>query len=196
MGEIKSAFEIAMEKVNRMSEPTEEERLQWKYTPEGEKLAGRYLKEKVNLLAELNEFDEAVRAYVVKGASAILARNITLPKNDYIKQANKKAMDGLKILKKDKAAVENVFSNIRYLFNHYAEQGEAQKKQAYEALKEDLGEKIRQALQQQMNPMMGVDIDVEKQPQFQQEWRKIQMQIDTQYTNHLNEYIRELVELP
>jgi anion-transporting ArsA/GET3 family ATPase len=196
MGEIKSALEIAMEKVNQMEEPTEEEKLQWKYTPEGEKLAGRYLKEKVNLLSELNNYNEEVRKYIINGATGILARNISLPMNDHIKQNNKKAMDGLKIIKKDKVAVENLFSKIRYIFNHYEEQGEQQKKQAYESLKADLGEKIQQALQQQMSPMMGANIDVEKQPQFQQEWRKIQQQIDGQYISHLNEYIRELIDIP
>ena len=196
MGEIKSALEIAMEKVNQMDEATEEEKLQWKYTPEGEKLAGRYLKEKVNLLAELNNYEEEVRKYIINGATGILARNISLPINDHIKQNNKKAMDGLKIIKSDKVAVENLFSKIRYIFNHYAEQGEQQKKQAYESLKADLGEKIQQALQQQMSPMMGAKIDVEKQPQFQQEWRKVQQQIDDQYNSHLNEYIRELIEIP
>jgi hypothetical protein len=195
MGEIKSAFELAMEKVKQMEEPTEEEKRQWKYVPEGEKLAGRYLKEKVNLLAELNNYDEEVRKYIVGGASGILARNISLPVNDYIKQTNKKAMDGLKIIKSDKVAVENLFSKIRYIFNHYEEQGKQQKKQAYESLKADLGAKIQQALQQQMSPMMGAKIDVEKQPQFQQEWRKIQQQIDDQYISHLNEYIRELIDI-
>lgn len=196
MSEIKSALEIAMEKVNQMDEATEEEKLQWKYVPEGEKLAGRYLKEKVNLLSEMNNYSEEVRKFVINGASGILARNISLPINDYIKQNNKKAMDGLKIIKSDKVSVENLFSKIRYIFNHYDEQGEKQKKQAYESLKADLGEKIQQALQQQMSPMMGAKIDVEKQPQFQQEWRKIQQQIDDQYISHLNEYIRELIEIP
>lgn len=196
MGEIKSALEIAMEKVNQMEEPTEEEKLQWKYVPEGEKLAGRYLKEKVNLLAELNNYDERVRKYIINGAAGILARNINLPINDHVKQNNKKAMEGLKIIKKDKVSVENLFSKIRYIFNHYEEQGQQQKKQAYESLKSDLGAKIQQALQQQMSPMMGVKIDVEKQPQFQQEWRKVQQQIDGQYINHLNEYIRELIDIP
>src|SRR4030042_1658962 len=116
--------------------------------------------------------------------------------DDHIKQNNKKAMDGLKIIKNDKVAVENLFSKIRYIFNHFAEQGEQQKKQAYESLKAELGEKIQMALKQQMSPMMGAKIDVEKQPQFQQEWRKIQQQINGQYVSHLNEYIRELVEIP
>jgi hypothetical protein len=196
MGDIKSALEIAMEKVEKLGEPTEEERLQWKWVPEGEKLAGRYLKEKLNLMAELNKYEEDVRKYIIGGASGILARNIGLPVNDVTKQNNKKAMDGLKILKTDKVAVENVYSKIRYIFNHYTEQGEQQKKQAYEQLKAELGEKIQQALQQQMSPLMGQKIDVESQPQFQQEWRKIQNQIDTQYINHLNEYLRELIEIP
>jgi hypothetical protein len=196
MGDIKSAFEIAMEKVKEMSEPTEEERLQWKFTPEGEKLAGRFLKEKVNLQAELNNYEQNARKWVVRGASAILARNISLPKNDFTRQNNKKVMDGLKTIKTDKTAVENVFSKIRYIFNHYSEQGEEQKKRAHAALKEELGEKIQQALQQQMGTTSGARIDVEKQPQFQQEWRKIQTQIDNQYISHLNEYIRELVEMP
>ncbi len=33
--EIKSAREIAMEKVEKLGEVTEEERLKWKYVPEG-----------------------------------------------------------------------------------------------------------------------------------------------------------------
>ncbi len=42
MGDIKSAREIAMEKIDKIGEPSEEERLEWKYIPEGEKLAARY----------------------------------------------------------------------------------------------------------------------------------------------------------
>ena len=90
------------------------------------------------------------RKYVVQGISAILIRNIDLPKNDAIKKNNRKAMDGIKLIKKDKTAVENVFSKIRYIFNHYAEQGEAQKKEAYEQVKEQFTMKLQQALQQQM----------------------------------------------
>jgi len=55
--EIKSAMEIAMEKVEKLGEATEEERLKWKYVPEGERLAARYLKQNLNLLAELGKYD-------------------------------------------------------------------------------------------------------------------------------------------
>ncbi len=195
MGDIKSALQIAMEKVERLGEPTEEERRKWKHVPQGEELAARYLKEACNLVAELSQYQKNVRRYIMEGAGEVLIRNISLPKNDIAKKNNRKVMDGLKTLKSDKVSVENVYSKIRYLFNHYAEQGEQQRKQAYQSLKTEFEAKIRQALQQQLGSLMGMRIDVEKQPQFQQEWRKLQTQLDSQYLNLLNEYKRELSDI-
>ncbi len=190
--DIKSALEIAMEKVEKLGEATEEERLKWKYVPQGEQLAARYLKENCNLVAELSQYQENVRKYITEGAAEILIRNISLPKNDIAKKNNKRAMDGVKLLKSNKVSVENVYSRIRYLFNHYAEQGEQQRKEAYQSLKTELEAKIQQAVQQQLGPLMGAKIDVEKQPQFQQEWHKLQTQLDSQYLSLLGEYKREL----
>ena len=196
MDNIKSALEIAMEKVGKMGEPTEEERLSWKYVPQGEQLAARYLqKEDYNLVAELSQYEDNVRRHIITGAAEILIRYINLPQSDAAKRNSKRAMDGLKILKSDKVSVENVYSRIRYLFNHYAEQGEQQRKQAYESLKAEIEARMQQAVQQQLGSFMRARIDVEKQPQFQQEWRKVLIQLDSQYLNHLEEYKRELSEI-
>jgi len=193
MGDIRSAREIAMEKVEKLGEVTEEERLKWQYIPEGEKLAGRYLKEEHNLTVAVGKYEENARKYVIKGASGVLVRNISLPKDDSVKRLNKRAMDGLKTLKSDKVGVENVYSKMRHLFNHYAEQGEQQRRQAYQELKTEFEAKVQQAIQQQMGLTMGVKIDVEKQPQFQEEWRKVQVQLDSQYHTLLGEYKQELL---
>lgn len=193
MDEIKSALEIAMEKVEKLGEATEEERLKWTHVPEGEKLANRYLKENLNLVVKLNRYQENIRKYIMEGTAEVLIRNLGLPKNDVAKKNNRRAMDGLKMLKNDKVNVENVYSKIRYLFNHYTEQGEQQRQQAYASLKTELEARIQQEAQQQLDPLMGMKIDVERQPQFQQEWRKIQTQLDSQYLTHLNEYKRELL---
>ena len=189
---IKSAREIAMEKVAELGEVTEEERLRWKYVPEGEKLAVRYLKQNINLATELGNYDEKVVGYVKEGASEILIRNINLPQNDSFRKNNKKAMEGLKTLKKDKIGVENIFSRIRNIFNHYNEQGEQQRRQAYEQLKAEFGAKVQQAMQQQLGTTLGLKIDIESQPQFQEEWRKLLARLDSQYINLLNEYKQEL----
>ena len=192
MDDIKSALEIAMEKVEKLGEATEEERLRWKYVPEGEALAAKYLKQGGNLVVELSRFEDSVRKYVVEGAGDILVRNINLPKDDLAKRNNRKAMDGLKVIKSDKVGVENVYSRLRHIFNHYMEQGEQQKKQAYAQLKAEFEARVQQAVQQQLGILPGVRIDVERQPQFQEEWRKIQAQLDSQYLKLLDEYKQEL----
>ena len=87
------------------------ERLRWKYVPEGEKLAARYLREDLNLVTELGQYDESTVRYIKKGAAEILIRNIDLPRNDQARKSNRRAMEGLKTLKKDKASAENVQSN-------------------------------------------------------------------------------------
>jgi len=192
---IKSAREIAMEKVEELGEVTEEERLRWKHVPEGEKLAARYLKQNLNLATELGKYDEKVVNYIKEGAGEILIRNINLPQNDSIRKNNKKAMEGLKVLKKDKIGVENIFSRMRNIFTHYAEQGEQQRKQAYEQLKAEFSAKVQQAMQQQLGTTAGLNIDIESQPQFQEEWRKLLAQLDSQYINLLNEYKQELAAI-
>ncbi len=196
MGEIKSAREIAMEKIEKIGEPTEEERLEWKYFPEGEKLAAKYLKNNVDLSSEINKVDKKAAKYVAKGAGSILIKNIILPKNEADKKTNKLAMDGIKVIKTDKSKGEAILNQIRHIFNHYSEQGEQQRKQTYAALKADFQAKVEQALKQQMGgSMAGIRIDVEKQPQFQEEWRKLKTQLDSQYLKLLNEYKQELQSL-
>jgi len=195
MDDIKSAFEIAMEKVEALDKATDEERLRWKYIPEGEELAVKYLKQNCNLVVELGKYEENIVQYVSNGASDILIRNLNLPKNDVVKSTNRKIMEGLKTLKSDKVSVENVFSKIRRIFDHYVEQGEQQRKKAYEVLKTEFEAKFQQAIQQQKGSMMGLKINVEGHPQFQEEWLKTEAQLDAQYLKHLNEYRQELLNI-
>lgn len=192
MGEIKSAAEIAMEKAEKLGEATDEERLGWKYLPEGRKLAVGYIKQGGNLVLELSQYEDNIKKYIIQGAAEVLIGNISLPDNDIARKNNKRAMDGLKVVKSDKAGVENVFSKIRRIFDHYAGQGEQQKRQAYQSLKADFEAKVKQALQQQFGSFVGARIDVERQPQFQEEWRKVQAQLDLQYLALLGEYKQEL----
>ncbi len=191
MGEMKSAFEKAMERVGGIGEPSKEEKLQWKYVPEGQRLAVAYFKEDANLLAELGKFKEEERRFVTRGLEEVLLRNITLPLNELAKKNNKKAMDAIKAIKKDKSGLENVYTKIRRIFEHHAQQGEQQRKQAYEMLKQDFQLRIQQAMQQQGLPP-GAKINVESQPQFQEEWHRALAHLDGQYNTLLDEYKREI----
>jgi len=193
MGEIKSAFEKAMEKVAKIGEASEEELMKWKYTPEGQRLAVEYLKEECNLTAELGKYKEEEKRFVAQGAEEVLLRSISLPKNEFAKKNNRRAMEAIKALKRDKASVENVYSKMRRIFSHYEQEGEQQRRQTYEMLKQDFQSKVQQAIQQQTGVPAGVKIDVERQPQFQEEWRRILAQLDSQYQKLLEEYKQEIL---
>ncbi len=196
MADIKSAWEIAQEKLAKLEEATPEERLSWKYVPEGEKLAARFLKEELNLTAEINRYpDETTRKLVSQGIKDVLVRNIHLPASDAAKKTNKRVMDTLKSLKSDKVAVENIFSQMRRLFNHYVTTGEEQRKQAYEELKLDIAAKLQQAIREQTGAAANYRIDVERRPEFQAEWRKLSSQLDAQYQKHLGEYKEALLSI-
>lgn len=185
---IKTAFEIAMEKVDAMGEITEEDQKRWKYTPEGEKLAARFLdpRDEVDLSKELEAYDEQSRAYASKAAQKVLTSAINLPKTESANWRNRQALEGLKLLKEDKVAADVVFGKICELLAREAEQGQQQREQAYNTLKAQFGEKIRQMGQQ----ASGMQQEIEAQ--FRQEVQKTMTQVDLQYIQTLDGYKKEL----
>ena len=71
--EMKSAYDRAMERIKSLEEPSKEEVLTWKYVPEGQKLAVRFLKEEFNLASEMGKFKderEALRGQGGGGGTA------------------------------------------------------------------------------------------------------------------------------
>lgn len=192
MEEMKSAFERAMERVEKLEDASAEEKAKWKYIPEGEKLAVRYLANECNLENELAKYDPLASRYVISALAEILIRNVDLPRSDVLKANTRKAMEGIKVLNPGNAAVDKVFEQIRYVLEHFENDGARQKKQAYEALKSDFQVRIEQAMQGQAGVAGKVDMDVERQPQFQKEWRATLAQLDSQYYKVLNEHKDEL----
>ena len=195
MDEMKSAFERAMERAEGLGKASDEDLTKWKYIPEGEKLAARYLKEEYDISTELGKYDEKVRKYVAEGTQAVFIRNIDLPRNDMAKKRDKKVMEAIKELKRDKVGIENVYTKMRRVFNHYEKEGEQQRRQTYESVKRDFEAKLMQAAQQQPGAPPPPKINVESHPQFQQEWRRILAQLDSQYLRLLDDYKKEILSI-
>jgi hypothetical protein len=193
MDEMKSALERAMERAESLGKASEEDLRKWKYLPEGEKLAARYLKDECDLLTEIGRYDDDTRQLVSEGAQGILVNNIDLPRNEHVKKVNRKAMETIKELKRDKVSLENVYTKIRRIFNHYEQEGEQQRRQAYEAVKRNVEEKMRVAMQQQLGASAPMKINVESQPQFKQELHQALAQLESQYLALLSEYKQEIL---
>jgi hypothetical protein len=194
MAEIKNARDIAQEKIAGVGAATEADKLRWKYTPEGEKLAATYLKDGRDLAAELARAPEQSLPYLKKGLETVLLANINLPKDEATLAKNKRAMDGILMLKKDRAGAGKIMNQIKQIFGHYNDQGKKQRESTREALKDKYSAKLKQALAKQLGPNSGqeLDISVESLPQFQEEWRRTAVQMDGQYLKLLDEYKREL----
>jgi formate dehydrogenase maturation protein FdhE len=198
MDEIPSALDRALERVEKLGKASSEELQRANRVEDGQRLGARYVKGEVSLLTELNRIeDEQTRKWVGEGAQEVMIRNIDLPSSDSAKKQNKASMEGIKLVKTDKARTENVFSKMRQVFDHYNEMGEHQRKQAYEDLKANITAKLRQAMQQQSGGMPPLNLgNIETNPQFQMEWRRVQGQLDSQYLVLLKEYKEQLAAIP
>src|SRR4030042_190012 len=151
MGDIKSAWEKAMEKANSLGKLSPDEADKLKYGPLGNALAAQYLREKdYDLKAELTKYEgSAAMRYIAGGAEEILLGNIFLPRSEQSKQDVKKAMAGIKLLKKDKKRVEVILDQINNLITYY----EQARQQTFTQLKSNFTTKLQQAaanLEQQL----------------------------------------------
>ncbi|MFC2040291.1 hypothetical protein ACFLTW_03865 [Chloroflexota bacterium] len=193
MSEIKSALEIAMGKAAALGEVTAEERLAWKHTPEGEKLSGEYLQEEIDIASALQKIPETGRKYALLGAKNIFIKGIDLPKTELQRIRMERAMAGLSSVITDKAAAESLFERVRGVVAHYEKHAAEQKQQAYQQLKAAYTERMSQMIRQKYGSNAAApDIDVERQPGFQEEWRQSQLALENQYNQHFEAARQEL----
>lgn len=198
MEEIKNAKDIAQEKIDRVGEVSASDKLRWKYVPEGEALAARYLKESRDLNAELARYPGEALPYLRKGLEGILLAAIVLPKTEGVQPRNKRAIEGLLALKKDKSSASRLAGQMRQVLDHYTDQGEKQRKATRTALIDQYESKVRTAMDKQLGGaagLEGVKFNVESLPQFQDEWRRVSAQMDQQYLKLLDEFKKELAKI-
>ncbi len=215
MGEIKTALELALEKVKNIS-VSEKEIEKDIAIEQGTKLAAEYLRNpKFNLSAKLadlsgQEIKDKLQItparresaggnyrFQIQGAEQVFLKNIILPENKERKKENLRAMEGLFILKKDKDGLRNFFSQIDQFIDDYINQ----RKQIYEHLRKKYESLIRQTgemknLEVQLkNQGVKFKIAVEQNPQFQQEWRAILGQLDYDYYTQLQSVKEQLAAM-
>ncbi len=191
MGEMKSAWERALEKTESLGKLTDDEAKRMEYIPTGNRFAAKYLEDTgYDLDAELTKYKgTGARKHVIEGVEEIFVRNINLPYNERAKQIAKRAMAGIRLIKENKKQLDAIFERIENLLTYY----EQARQQAFTQFKQSFEAKLREAgpaLQQQREN--AVPIEVEIQQQFQQEWHKVSSQLDTQYEKALEEHRQQI----
>ncbi len=195
MSEIKSAFEIAMERINKMGEATEEDKLKWKYEPVGQQLAMKFVKGEADLSEELESVDPKGLVYVRKAIQEVLGGLVVLPVKDVVPKQLDKALEGLVIIKEDKATANQIASQIRQLMEQYVTNGAAQRKQASEMLKQTFSQKLRSAASQMSKSIDTDSLDVEALPQYREQLAELNGKINEQYQMYLTDFKNQLFAL-
>ena len=194
MGEMKSAWQIAMEKADKLGKVSPDELNSIKYVPEGNRIASLFiLDEKSDLLSELAKFPAGDAArFIKKGIDEILVRNITLPRNDEDTRKTNRAMAGLRLIKENKKQLESVLGLVNTLVNQY----QVALQQTYAEFKKKAEVTIQQA-SRTMRPQRGDQMPPEQklQLQLQEEWRMVHSELDAQYDRALDEHRRKIGEL-
>lgn len=182
---IKTALERALEKVGNL-QVSESELLRMDLVPKGQAIAARFLQDKqLNLEEELGNFQGTARSLVTEGIQETLLRNIHPPANENAMDTNRRAMEGLLVIKEDKKTLLAIFSELEYLFQYYTEA----LKHTYANLKEAFSQRTdaaKQLLEEQMG--IRVRVDVEKHPAFQDEWLRTLNELNRRYEAILDEH--------
>ena len=117
MDRIKSAYEMAMERFSKRKEVPRSEIDRMEYEPMGNAAAAAFLKNReYDLKSEIERHPEPYRGYVAGGIQKTLLHNIMLPADQSLKETNRRAMEGLLAVKKNRRALEELFSQLEHLF--------------------------------------------------------------------------------
>ena len=194
MSEMKSAWEKALEKAEKLGKPSEEELKRLDHIPTGNTIAAQYLQnENYDLDAELTKYKgSGIRHYIIEGVQEILLRSIALPHDEHAKKMVSRAMAGIKVFKENKKQLDIIYDRINNLLDYYTQA----RQQAFTQFKQNFESKLQelsQALQQRT--AAGHSIEAELQQQFQEEWRRTSSELDSQYAKTLEEHKQQILSV-
>jgi hypothetical protein len=194
MSEMKSAWEKAMEKADKLGKLSPEELQQMEYRPTGNKIAAQYLQdERFDLDTELTKYKgTGGRKYIIQGAQETFIRNITLPHDEHSINTINRSLEGIRLLKENKKQIQEIYDRLNNLLNYYQQarqQAFTQFKQEFESKVQEIGAKL-----QQRPGINAQTMEAELQRQFQEEWHRISSQLDAQYEKTLEEQKQQIID--
>ena len=187
MAEIKSTLEKVLERAASMGRASREEMQADVQLKEGMQLAADYLQGKEVDFSQVVEAKNG-SSLLKKGMAQVFLRNISLPRNANLQRAER-AMQGLLELAKGSGDLVSVFRDMKNILDHYQKHLKEIRQQVEEAFRQQM----EQALSQQTGQKgLGLKIDPALHPKFQEEWSRVKVDLDDQYSKVLQQH-KELV---
>ncbi len=192
--EIKSAWEIALEKAEKIGKASKEE-LEWEKQKEkalvlvGKFVRGESQNFKEEVEAFLRELPEVNRKKLLKVIIEALLKNLVLPREEYHLKEIKDILRVLRDFLKNIPQIDKLFQETEKMLADYYHQRETIYQEMIRRFSEGLS-----ALEKAVSEQVGAQVKLspESHPQFQEEWNKIKDHLDKEYLRQL-EYIKSLI---
>jgi len=190
MAEIKSTMELVLERAARMGKASSEEIARGEAEKNGMQIVAAYLDGKGDppsqaLAGQEPEQQESVR----KGMVDALLRNIFLPRDEHALKRTEQATRGCIDLAGGAGDIVSMCQEMQHVIGQYQQHREQLRSQ----LEEQMRMQYEQLLAQQMGGRTdGIQIDPTTQPKFQEEWGRVEAELDGQYNQALAQYREQL----
>lgn len=193
MAEIKSALELALEKAEQYGRASKEDLLQDKYKEQGRQWAVQFLREEeIDLEGELAALPPEAQPLARAAMKEVFLRNITLPKEEAVDVRLDRALEGVMTAAADKKAMGRLIKEVDQILQQYLLARNTAFQQLKNSFTQTLGNYTR-ALEAQLKAK--VRLEVENLPEFQQEWRKFEGNLTSQFEPLLEDRKQQMLRL-
>jgi hypothetical protein len=177
VAEIKSALELALEKAEHYGRASREEMAAAQYQEQGRHLAVQFLKGEGDLAADLKNLPPEAQAAARLAVKEVFLRNIGLPRENSVDPRQDRALEGLVLVAGNPKDMARFQTELEQLLQQYIQV----RNNALQQLKGRFTAGAAQ-MQRNMEAQYGQNarLDVEKLPQFQEEWRRFMGQLQDQ----------------
>ncbi|MDY0390116.1 MAG: hypothetical protein RBQ88_04240 [Desulfobulbus oligotrophicus] len=191
MAEIKSTMDLVLERAARMGVATPEEMQHEESLKKGMQCTADYLNDAESSLPDILGKQEASQQEAVrKGMLASLLRNLFLPLDEVGTKRIDRAVRGLLELNPHAPDVAAACQELQSIVRQYAQH----RQQLYDQLKEQMRMQIEQLLMRKGLSSDGMHIDPTMEPQFKEQWSRLEMDLDRQYGQALEQFKTQLTE--
>jgi len=190
MAEIKSTMDLVMERAARIGKASSEELRMEEAKTKGVQLAVEYLDGTMqDPLAAVKQQDGAIQLQVLRGMGETMLRNIFLPRDDIQRERAEKAVKGVMSLEAGSGEVAAICRELTNILGGYLEHREQLRGQLEEQIKMQYEALLAQQPEMQRS---GIRIDPTTQPKFQEEWRRVESELNSQYNRALDQLKRQV----
>jgi hypothetical protein len=176
LAEIKSALELALEKAEQYGRASKEEMELARHQEQGARLAVQFLKGEGDLAADLKSLPPQTQPGARMAIKEVFLRNLGLPREAAADPRQDRAVEGLLVVADDRKAMAQLQTEMEQILQQFLHF----RSNALQQLKARFAAGVGQ-MQQEAKYRQPMNVDVERLPQFQEEWLRFKGQLQQQF---------------